>query len=762
MGNFEVKQQEPTEREDVVEYLDGHPTFLCDYIHRNPHLLDNYVIDNVDEATASGWLAKVQKAPPTELLQTLRIDYLKEKNCAQHHTDKYIHKDLVVRRADSFLLDLYFKNRKYRAAKDHIFLEFAIGNSKTAKGTLFRVPVKNSLQGGPWSGKILAKDEKAKKITVQVNVPADAIIGRYKLTVEVTSVLDDGPKTERIAKPDVIVIFNPFKPADVCFMDDEAQRDEYLLKDTGIIYYGQYYRMGGKRWFFGQFEEGILDIALKLLREDSRAKKNPVKSLKQRFSPVYCSRVLSAMVNCSDDKGVLYGRWDGEYADGKRPTTWDGSVKILKQWNETNMEPVKYGQCWVFSGLLTTVLRALGIPARSVTNFQSAHDVEFNMTIDTFVDEDGEKADIDVGDSIWNFHVWNEGYFRRPDLPKGYDGWQAVDSTPQEESSGIYQCGPAPVKAIKNGEIFIGSDTNFLFGEVNADRLTWIVGNDQEVEELIKRETRHVGRNISTKAVGSNAREDLTKHYKHLEGSAEERAAFSRAYAHAKKPQYHEKLDTIEKEGDIKINIEPVGDVINGQTVKVAVKVQNDTTVDKFATVSIVLKTMLHNDQRKAFLKRVKYEKPIKGGQDETQTIELPFNEYGRHLADNAVIRVVTTVRVKETNKFYVDSFDVQVDSPDCITLESEDQLKRNSYNYVKITIQNPLPVPLTNAAFSLDGSGFSGKDIKIKDPIPPKGAYTHTAEIYVYRGGTLTLMVDFDALEIMNVKTEKEVTVIG
>ena len=69
---------------------------------------------------------------------------------------------------------------------------------------------------------------------------------------------------------------------------------------------------------------------------------------------------------------------------------------------------------------VVAVLRALGIPARSVTNFQSAHDVEFNMTIDTFVDEDGEKADIDVGDSIWNFHVWNEGYFRRPDLPKGY------------------------------------------------------------------------------------------------------------------------------------------------------------------------------------------------------------------------------------------------------------------------------------------------------------------------------------------------------
>lgn len=48
----------------------------------------------------------------------------------------------------------------------------------------------------------------------------------------------------------------------------------------------------------------------------------------------------------------------------------------------------------------------------------------------------------------------------------GYDGWQAVDATPQEMSAGIMQCGPAPVKAIKNGETYIGSDTNFLFSEV--------------------------------------------------------------------------------------------------------------------------------------------------------------------------------------------------------------------------------------------------------------------------------------------------------
>ena len=40
-------------------------------------------------------------------------------------------------------------------------------------------------------------------------------------------------------------------------------------------------------------------------------------------------------------------------------------------------------------------------------------------------------------DSIWNFHVWNDVWMERPDLPSGYGGWQAIDATPQEESGGI-------------------------------------------------------------------------------------------------------------------------------------------------------------------------------------------------------------------------------------------------------------------------------------------------------------------------------------
>lgn len=35
-----------------------------------------------------------------------------------------------------------------------------------------------------------------------------------------------------------------------------------------------------------------------------------------------------------------------------------------------------------------------------------------------------------------NFHVWNDCWMKRPDLPSGFNGWQVVDATPQETSSG--------------------------------------------------------------------------------------------------------------------------------------------------------------------------------------------------------------------------------------------------------------------------------------------------------------------------------------
>ena len=51
------------------------------------------------------------------------------------------------------------------------------------------------------------------------------------------------------------------------------------------------------------------------------------------------------------------------------------------------------------------VLRSLGLPARSVTNFNSAHDTNFNRAIDKYYDENGDY--ISTGDSIWYANACN-------------------------------------------------------------------------------------------------------------------------------------------------------------------------------------------------------------------------------------------------------------------------------------------------------------------------------------------------------------------
>ncbi len=48
------------------------------------------------------------------------------------------------------------------------------------------------------------------------------------------------------------------------------------------------------------------------------------------------------------------GRWHEDYNDGVRPTHWTGSVSILQRWYQQNCHPVKYGQCWVFAGVMCT------------------------------------------------------------------------------------------------------------------------------------------------------------------------------------------------------------------------------------------------------------------------------------------------------------------------------------------------------------------------------------------------------------------------
>lgn len=84
--------------------------------------------------------------------------------------------------------------------------------------------------------------------------------------------------------------------------------------------------------------------------------------------------------------------------------------------------------------------------------------------------------------------------------------------------AGVFCCGPAPVRAIKEGDLQLKYDIPFVFAEVNADVVYWVVRGDGT-----HKKSTHcsiVGKNISTKSVGRDSREDITHNYKYPEGTA--------------------------------------------------------------------------------------------------------------------------------------------------------------------------------------------------------------------------------------------------
>uniref|UniRef100_A0A9J7ZHC2 Protein-glutamine gamma-glutamyltransferase K n=1 Tax=Cyprinus carpio carpio TaxID=630221 RepID=A0A9J7ZHC2_CYPCA len=530
----------------------------------------------------------------SELTLAVRsVDLLSRKsdrNKAEHHTDQYNSDQLIIRRGQTFQIELDL-SRPFNPNTDKLHLEMKTGPlPQVSKRTHIIIPLVDELQDESWEAKIV--EQNVNRVRLSVNSPITAVIGKYKLTIT-TQYLKTGETTTHDHDKDIYMLFNPWCEDDMVYMEGEKELKEYVLNDTGRIYYGTEKQIGARTWNFGQFDEGILEACLFVL-DNSEVPPSG------RGDPVNVVRVVSAMINSPDDLGVLEGNWSGNYAGGMSPTAWSGSVEILRQYHREGGKPVKYGQCWVFSGVTTTVLRCLGIPTRSVTNFQSAHDTDVSLTTDVYFDENMEPIHHLNSDSVWNFHVWNDCWMARPDLPAGLGGWQAVDSTPQETSHGTFRCGPASLAAIRTGQVYLKFDTPFVFAEVNSDKIYWQRNLDGTFSQ-IHSEKKAVGHCISTKAVGSDERVDITNLYKYPEGSEEERIAVETACRYGSKPDVYS--SPIAEDVRVEVRMEGEGPRMGGDA-QLKIVVKNNSSQPRRTTLHSQVAVMYYTGVLKDTVKK--------------------------------------------------------------------------------------------------------------------------------------------------------------
>lgn len=682
-------------------------------------------------------------------LSVFSVDLLSSKtsqNRREHHTDLYDGDELIIRRGQTFQMELEL-NRPFKADTHKLYLDLKTGPlPMVSKGTHVIIPLVDDLEDERWEAKVV--EQNGNKIKLSVNSPASAVIGLYGLTVTICSPKGEAKTTHESSK-NIVMLFNPWCEEDTVFLDDDDERQEYVLNDTGRIYYGTENQIGSRTWNFGQFHEGILEACLFILEKSDMPPSG-------RGDSINVVRVISAMINAQDDSGVLVGNWSGDYSDGVSPTAWSSSVEILRKYHSSNGTPVSYGQCWVFSGVTTTVLRCLGIPARSVTNFQSAHDTDVSLTTDVYFDENMKPIDYLNSDSVWNFHVWNDCWMARPDLPAGYGGWQAIDSTPQETSQGTFRCGPASVNAIRSGQVYLKHDSPFIFAEVNSDKIYWQKNLDGTFSQ-IHSEKKAVGHCISTKAVGSETRADITHLYKYQEGSEDERIAVETASRYGSKPDAYS--TPMAEDVSVEVKMEGEGPRM-GADAQLTILVKNLSSQPRRTTLHSQVAVMYYTGVLKGTIK--KEEMPVELLPNEEKTIEwlLPYQQYQNQLVDQAALMLTLTGRVSETQQVLANQTTFRLRTPDLNIMPLGEAVVGKEMA-AKITFTNPLPRTLKGVIFRVEGLGLQkGHEVVVGD-VGSHSTVTLTEHFIPTQPGPRKLVASLDCKQLTQVHGVADIVVL-
>uniref|UniRef100_A0A672U106 protein-glutamine gamma-glutamyltransferase n=1 Tax=Strigops habroptila TaxID=2489341 RepID=A0A672U106_STRHB len=670
------------------------------------------------------------------------VNWQSKLNKAAHHTSDYSSTEAILRRGQPFNITL---NLQTTVCHSELLSLFPLAGPSPAESQQTKAIFNLSEEGASgWS----ATQEPSEPGCMNFIIfsPANAVIGRYKLKLQIVS----GNKISSTLLGQFVLLFNPWCPNDDVYMANEKERWEYVLNESGIIFQGLEKYIQQEAWNYGQFEEDILDISLAILDRSLNHCQDP-----------------AVDVNSNDEKGVVEGKWNGKYCSGTNPLRWSGSVTILRKWYRGRYKPVRYGQCWVFAGVMCTVLRSLGIPTRVITNFNSAHDRNINLSVDKYIDISGKTLHL-TEDSVWNFHVWNESWFIRRDLGSFYDGWQVLDATPQERSKGIYQCGPASTRAIKEGDVNLDYDSSFVFAAVNADYVTWIHYSNKRKERIYS-DTRKIGKFISTKAVGTNSRVDVTANYKYPEGSRKERQVYKKALKLLRvrstgkrtKIKRHRRQSSVawrqnmtqpaqtpSISGKLILDASPV----IGQDILLTLALKN--LISDFKTVKVKLRASAILYTRKPKAEILQLSRSLKLGSEEVKkiSIRISYSQYKNALMDDRKILVTAVCETKQGASLLVEK-DIVLQRP-FLTIKVLGPTVVHKAVNVQVTFTNPLPEVVTDCVLRAEGSGLLKEQLTINVArMDPMESSTVQFEIIPYSSGTRQLQVDLVCIHFSDIK---------
>ncbi|CAF0789791.1 unnamed protein product [Rotaria sp. Silwood1] len=666
------------------------------------------------------------------------VDLHTQKNMEEHSTNHYDIPGLVLRRGQSFSFTVTF-NKDYDIEQNQLYIRLAIGpRSMISKRTQIRLLVDGTPSGNGWSAKSIPiedDDVKTKKkncISLQINSPSDAIIGKYTLLLEVCPSKNDDKKflnkqdpTLFLIEADLYFLFNPWNKDDACALSSSEQINEYVMNEHGQIYLGTSNKPQPIPWYFGQFERSTLLTALTLLDKAKLPAQN-------RIDPSIIIRILSSKIcsNPGTNNGIFPSSYDTKVYSSENHG-YTSSTGIFKQYLLSNCRSVQggCGNNWQHAAILCSLSRSLGIPCRIVTIYNAACQTDGTEDNDTHWDTKQRPLHKLNFDLICSSHVWNECWMRRHDLPNDEQDWQIVDSTPVQMCDGIRRTGPCSVSSLKNDKLSFRWDSPFIHSTINGKKSHWIVYPDGHME-LLDVQENIVGTKIITRSLDNEFEpSDITKNYKNL-------------------MKTYNKYDNITERinNDVDIELKIPDNIEFGDDITFELNANNKSNEIRTIATALTISILSNNDQKLI----VSHDQPVqtlnleaeKNDHIQLKVTSKQYASYGKQ--ENIILKYYIHSLIKETDQTFTRDDNIVFNKYDIIKpILDDDVIEIGKPVLLKILIANTLSHPINSGQIYIDGLGIN-QIVHVNRSFAPKESTTLHIKLYPTRIGVSRLYVTF------------------